>query len=159
MLEREISSARAGGIVEEVVRANSHGLDHHLTSRRAVGDQHLLRAAHQLAVHQLIGHFKAEALQATGIAEHLKGTGVALLKHHWVSLVGVGGRADRNVSRCVVDAGELERNGRDLAHCAVQGEGAAAAGGLVQHAIVVEVDRHRTGRCIAVRRIGDAGAS
>ena len=159
MLEGQVSSAVTGGIRKEVVSANGHSLDHHLTSRGAVRDQHLFSATHQLAIDQLISQFQRETLQAAGVAEHLKTGGVALLEHHRISLIGVGRAAQRHVRWRVVDAGELERDGGDLAHGAVQRECTAATGGLVQHAVVVEVDSDRLRRSVAVRLIGHACTS
>lgn len=138
--EGEVAGGFGLGEVEVVLGGQGGGLDHHRAAGLAVGDEDLLGAADQLAVDSAVGNVEADGLEAAGVSEELEGGGVALLEDQGAGLSAVGDSWGGGVSRGVVDADHREVEGGDLAHSGVHGEGAPAAGGLVQDAVVVEVD-------------------
>lgn len=156
--EGEVAGRLGLGDVEVVLGGQGGSLDHDRASGLAVGDQDFLGAADEFAVDGAVGDVEAHRLEATGVGEELEGRGVALLEDQGAGLGAVGDSGGGGVCGCVVDAGHREVDCGDLAHGRVQGEGATAAGGLVQHTVVVEVDG-RAGEGGADRGVGDAGGS
>ena len=138
--EGEVSRGLGLGDAEIVLGCQGGGLDHHRASRLAVGDQDFLGAANQFAVDNAVGNVKADRLEAAGVGEELERRGVALLEDQGAGLGAVGDGRGGGVGGRVVDAGHREVDGGDFAHSGVEGERATAAGGLVQDAVVVEVD-------------------
>mgnify|MGYP006275301289 CR=1 FL=1 len=138
--EGEVAGGLGLGDVEEVLGGEGRGLDHHGAGGFAVGDEHFLSAAHQLAVDGAVGCVEGYGLEATRVSEELERRGVALLEDEGAGLVAVGDSGGGSVGGGVVNARHGEVEGRDLADGGIHGERATAAGGFVEDAVVVEVD-------------------
>ena len=156
--EGQVAGRLGLGDVEVVLGGQGGGLDHDRASGLTVGDQDFLGAADKFAVDGAVGDVEAHRLEAAGVGEELERRGVALLEDQGAGLGAVGDSGGGGVCGCVVDADHREVDGGDLAHGGIQGEGTAAAGGFVEHAVVVEVDG-RAGEGGADRGVGDAGGS
>ena len=140
MQEGEVAGGFGLGEGEEVLGGQGGGLDHHRASGLAVGDQDFLGAADEFAVDGAVGDVEAHRLEAARVGEELERRGVALLEDQRAGLVAVGDARGSRVRGRVVDAHHGEVDCRNFAYGGVEGEGAAAAGGLVENAVVVEVD-------------------
>jgi len=156
--EGQVAGRLGLGEVEVVLGGQGGGLDHDRASGLAVGDQDFLGAADEFAVDGAVGDVEAHRLEAAGVGEELERRGVALLEDQGAGLGAVGDSWGGGVCGRIVDAHHSEIEHRNFAHGCVQGEGATAAGGLVQHTVVVEVDRG-AGEGGADRGVGDAGGS
>lgn len=106
----------------------------------AVGEQHFLSAAHQLAVDDGVAHFHGDGLEASAVAKEVEGAAVAGLEDLGGGLVGVGGGWSGGVRRSAVDPGHREVDGGDFAYGGVERERSTAARGFVQHTVDVVVD-------------------
>ena len=156
--EGEVAGGFGLGNVEEVLGGQGDCFDDHRSSGLAVGDQDFLCAADEFAVDSAVGDVEGDGLEAAGVGEELEGGSVALLEDQGAGLVAVGDGGGGGVGRGVVDAHHREVESWNLAHGGVQGEGATAAGGFVQHTIAVEVDRGGAERA-AYGCVSDAGRS
>jgi len=157
VLEEQVAEGSVGkGGGEVVLRCHRHGLDGHAAGGSAVSEQDFLSTADKFAVDEGVANVEADGLQTPGVGEELEVGGVAVLEDDGDGLLGVGDRGESCVGGGVVDAGEAEVNCGDLAHGAVDGEGAAGARHLVQNAVDVVVDG-AAAEGGADGRVGDAG--
>ena len=157
--EGQVAGGFGLGEAEEVSGGQRRGeLQHDRASGLAVGDDDLSCAADEFAVDDAVGNVEADRLEAASVGEELEGRGVALLEDQGAGLGAVGDGRGRGIGGGVIDPRHREVDGGDFAYGGIQGEGAAAASGPVQHAVVVEVDRG-AGEGGADRGVGDAGGS
>lgn len=156
--EGEVTGGFGLGDVEEVLGGQGNCFDHYRAAGLAVGDEDFLGAADEFAVDSAVGDVEGDGLEAASVGEELEGGGVALAEDQGAGLVAVSDGRSCGVGRGVVDASHREVDGWNLAHGGVQGEGAPAAGGFVQHAVIVEVDRGGAERA-AYGCVSDAGRS
>lgn len=156
--EGQVAGRLGLGKVEVVLGGQGGSFDHDRTGRLTVSDDDFLGAADQFAVDGADGNVEGDGLEAASVGEELERRGVALLEDQGAGLGAVGDGRGGGVGGSVVHAGHREVDGGDLAHSSVQREGATAASGFVQHAVVVEVDRG-AGEGSADWGVGDAGGS
>lgn len=132
---------RDGGC-EVVLLGDGWDFDDNGASDVSLGDQHLLSAADQFAVDDVVADVHADRLE-TGVCVgvQLEGGGVALFEDLRGGLVGVGDRAGGSgVSGGVVDASHGELDCRDRTDLPAERERATGAGDAVEQTIYVVVD-------------------
>ena len=144
VLERQVAQRLIGQRSGEVILGcHRDSFHNHGAIRGTIGQQHLLGATDQLAIHQRVADVEGDRLQAARVGQQLERIGVALLEHQRSGLVRVGHARQCRIVRSVVNAGEGEVDRRDLTHVRVDRESATATGHLMTHTIDVVMDGHR----------------